>query len=171
MPQVWDDQNDLLRAFNENGVEYLVAGGHAVSHHTEPRTTKDLDLLIRDSEQNSDAVYRALAESGAPLGDICPSDFRDPNAAFQVGAEPSRAGILQSISGVENEQAWRRRVPAHITDDLVPTLFISADDLLRAKLAAGRPQDLADAAKIAATQNAMEQQARPDTKPDEGPAS
>ncbi len=42
MPQVRDDQKDLLRAFNENGVEYLVVGGHAVSHHSEPRTTKDL---------------------------------------------------------------------------------------------------------------------------------
>ncbi len=96
MPQVWDDQKDLLRAFNDNGVEYLVVGGHAVSHHTEPRTTKDLDLLIRNSEPNSHAVYRALAELGAPLGEISPQDFREPDAIFQVGVEPSRI-IIQSI--------------------------------------------------------------------------
>ncbi len=171
MPQVWDDQKDLLRAFNENGVEYLVIGGHAVSHHTEPRTTKDLDLLIRDSEENSHAVYRALAAFGAPLGQISPSDFRDPNAVFQVGVEPSRVDILQSISGVETEEAWQRRVPAEITDDRIPTNFISAGDLLRAKLAAGRPQDLADAAKIAATQNAMGKHVLPHTKPDDAGAA
>ena len=158
MPQVWDDQKDLLRAFNDNGVEYLVVGGHAVSHHTEPRTTKDLDLLIRNSEPNSHAVYRALAEFGTPLGKISPQDFREPDAIFQVGVEPSRIDIFQSISGVNTEEAWERRVPAEITEDRIPTYFISAGDLLAAKLAAGRPQDLADAAKITATQRALEKQ-------------
>lgn len=114
MPQVWDDQKDLLRAFNDNGVEYLVVGGHAVSHHAEPRTTKDLDLLIRNSEPNSRAVYRALAEFGAPLGEISPQNFREPDAIFQVGVEPSRIDIFQSISGVNTEEAWERRVPAEI---------------------------------------------------------
>ena len=47
------------------------------------------------------------------------------------------------ISGVEFEEVWRRRVSVRIDDDLsVP--FISREDLLAAKLAAGRAQDLID---------------------------
>ncbi len=34
------DFRDLLRAFNDEGVEYLVVGGYAVIHYTEPRFTQ-----------------------------------------------------------------------------------------------------------------------------------
>ena len=51
--------------------------------------------------------------------------------------------IMPKISGVEFEEAWRRRVDVRIDDDLsVP--FISREDLLVAKLSAGRAQDLID---------------------------
>jgi Aminoglycoside-2''-adenylyltransferase len=62
------DLKDLLRAFNEHGVRYLVVGGYAFGVHAEPRATKDLDLFIRSDEANSAAVYRALSQYGTPLG-------------------------------------------------------------------------------------------------------
>ena len=36
------DFKELLSAFNEGHVKYLVVGGYAVSMHAEPRATKDL---------------------------------------------------------------------------------------------------------------------------------
>lgn len=39
------DLKDLLRAFNDHSVKYLVVGGYAFGVHAEPRATKDLDLL------------------------------------------------------------------------------------------------------------------------------
>ncbi len=155
MPILWDDQKDLLHAFNANGVEYLVVGGHAVSHHSEPRTTKDLDLLLRDSQENAEAIWRALAEFGTPLQDITPHDFREPGSIFQVCIEPSRIDILHTIAGVSTEEAWSRRVSAYITEDRIPASFISAEDLMLAKRAAGRPQDIADALKLEAAQQAL----------------
>ena len=41
------DLKELLLAFNEQGVEYLVVGGYAVGVHSEPRATKDLHIFIR----------------------------------------------------------------------------------------------------------------------------
>ena len=39
---------DLLRAFNDQGVKYLVVGGYAFGVHAEPRATKDIgDIRIR----------------------------------------------------------------------------------------------------------------------------
>jgi hypothetical protein len=35
------DFKELLSAFNEGHVKYLVVGGYAVSMHAEPRATKD----------------------------------------------------------------------------------------------------------------------------------
>jgi len=61
-----EDLKQLLRAFNEHGVEYLVVGGYAVGIYAEPRATKDLDLCIRSEVKNSEAVFRALAALAHP---------------------------------------------------------------------------------------------------------
>jgi hypothetical protein len=62
-----------------------------------------------------------------------------------MGREPVAVDILSEIPGVDFESAWERRL-----EDVIDTAsglkgnFISRDDLIAAKLAAGRPQDLAD---------------------------
>jgi len=53
------DLRDILLALNAHHVEYLVVGAYAVGVHSEPRATKDLDILIRTSERNSEAVFKA----------------------------------------------------------------------------------------------------------------
>jgi len=56
---------------------------------------------------------------------------------------------LPNIPGVDFDQAWERRVEAVVDESSgLKANFISADDLISAKLAAGRPQDLADADAI-----------------------
>jgi len=62
-----EDLKQLLLAFNAEAVEYLVVGGYAVGIYAEPRATKDLDIFVRSDEENSKAVFRALAQYGAPL--------------------------------------------------------------------------------------------------------
>ncbi|HWE85921.1 MAG TPA: hypothetical protein VG267_13325 [Terracidiphilus sp.] len=105
-----EDLKQLLLAFNANGVEYLVVGGYAVGVHAEPRATKDLDLFIRSDMVNGEAVYRALADFGAPVAGLTPADFcNDPKSIFQIGHPPARVDILQSIDGVEFDEAWRER--------------------------------------------------------------
>jgi hypothetical protein len=61
------DFKDLLRAFNTNAVKYLIIGSHALGVHLVPRATRDLDLFIRSDQENAKAVFRALAQFGAPL--------------------------------------------------------------------------------------------------------
>jgi hypothetical protein len=56
-----------------------------------------------------------LAQFGAPPQGLTPADFAEPGPFFRMGREP--VGVDQ---------------------------FISRDDLIAAKLASGRPQDLAD---------------------------
>jgi hypothetical protein len=57
---------ELLQKCNTNEVEYLVVGGYAVMKYTEPRFTKDLDLWVSNSRENSIRVYRVWRNS-APL--------------------------------------------------------------------------------------------------------
>lgn len=144
---MYQDFKELLSALNAHRVKYLIVGGYAVSLHAEPRATKDLDILIGRSAENSKAVFAALADFGAPLEGLTPKDFMEPGSFFRMGTPPVMVDILSSIRGVDFDQAWERRVEFHVDSGLSAS-FISREDLLAAKLAAGRPQDLADAAAL-----------------------
>jgi hypothetical protein len=137
------DFKELLAAFNAEQVKYLIVGGYAVSFHAQPRATKDLDILIGVDAGNSRAVYAALAKFGAPIEGLSAKDFAEPDNFFRMGTPPVMVDIMPKISGVEFDKAWSRRVDVQIDDGLsVP--FISREDLLSAKLSAGRAQDLVD---------------------------
>lgn len=141
-----EDFKDLIRIFNEAGVKYLLVGGYAFGVYAQPRATKGLDLFIRSSVRNSEAVFRALCAFGAPLQGITTEDFRDGETGFEFGHEPHRVDILQKISGVSFEEAWKDRVPAKFED--TPINIISREHLLQNKRAAGRPRDLLDVEEI-----------------------
>jgi hypothetical protein len=147
------DFKELLSVFNSRKIRYLVIGGYAVSLHTQPRATKDLDLLVSPDPGNARAVYAALAEFGAPLEGIKPADFTEPGTFFRMGAPPLMVDILPAIQGVDFESAWERRMDIEIdaTSGLKASV-ISSGDLVAAKLAAGRPQDLLDVAALHETQ-------------------
>ena len=153
------DFKDLLNLFNAYRVKYLIIGGYAVIKYTEPRYTKDLDLWIRADAKNAKAVFQALKEFGAPLTGLTPTDFAEEGYFYQMGIPPVRVDILMSISGLTFDEAWPRRVKADF--DGVPVLFINRQDLIASKLAAGRPQDLIDAASLT---QAKPRPARPQRK-------
>ena len=136
------DFSDLLSLFNGKRVRYMVIGGYAVVQHAEPRFTNDLDLLVGTETSNADAVYSALRDFGAPLSGMTPADFREEGYFYQMGAPPNRVDILMGIPGVEFKEAWKRRVEVDFDGLTVP--FICREDLIKAKQAAGRPQDLVD---------------------------
>ena len=139
------DYKDLLSAFRSHGVKYLVVGGFAVIHHSQPRFTKDIDLFIQANLANARATYAALAQFGAALQGMRAEDFADPNSFFRFGREPKGFDILPSIPGVDFDAAWERRVEVEVDPATgVKANFISAEDLIASKLASGRPQDLAD---------------------------
>jgi hypothetical protein len=137
------DFSELLSLFNSNSVRYMIVGGVAFTFHAEPRYTKDIDIWVKADAQNAARTYLSLRSFGAPLAGIDEADFANPQLFYQMGRAPGRVDILMSVSGVDFEDAWTRRVEADV--DGVRLLFISKDDLIRAKLAAGRPQDLSDA--------------------------
>jgi hypothetical protein len=143
-----DDLREILRAFNAHAVKYLIVGGYAFGVHAEPRATKDLDIFIRSDEENSKAVFQALAEYGAPLGNLTAADFRD-GTTFQIGQPPTRIDILQHIDGVTFDEAWGNRIEG-LVDGQIKAVVISRDDLIRNKLATGREQDILDAKTLRA---------------------
>lgn len=104
---------------------------------------KDLDLWISTDPANAEAVYKALREFGAPLAGLTADDFAEEGYFYQMGMPPVRVDVLMGIPGLEFEPAWDRRV--EVDFDGLRVTFISREDLITAKLASGRAQDLIDA--------------------------
>ncbi len=135
---------ELLQLLNESQVEYLIVGGFAVMKYGEPRYTKDLDVWVNNSRQNSVRVVDALKKFGAPLehDGINAETFTDKQVVYQIGVAPVRIDILTGITGVEFTDAWKKRVAGTFFG--VPVNFISLDDLTTNKQALGRSNDLKD---------------------------
>lgn len=137
------DFRDLLEVFADEGVRYLLIGGYAVAFHARPRMTKDIDLWIAADEGNRGRVERALQRFGAPAHVI--ETFRSAklDEIVYIGSPPVRVDILQTIPGVSFEAAYSARCAGEWEG--VEVSVISRQDLIRAKRAAGRPQDILDA--------------------------
>jgi hypothetical protein len=140
------DFEEILLAFNAAGVKYLVIGAFALAAYTRPRATGDIDLWVEASPDNARRVFSALVSFGAPLEDVSETTFAETDIVFQIGIAPIRIDILTGIDGVSFDEAWPNRTPAMI--GTVPTHVIGRSDLKRNKAAAGRPQDLADIARL-----------------------
>ena len=136
------DLKELLNLFKKHNVKYLVVGGYAVMRYTEPRFTKDLDLLISVEIKNATAVYNALKEFGAPLSGLTVKDFSQEGYFYQMGRPPMRVDIMMSIPGVKFDDAWSQH--ERLTIDGIEMNFISKEDLIASKKASGRSQDLID---------------------------
>lgn len=160
---MFPDFKELIALLDKHKVKYLVVGGYAVARHAQPRATKDLDILIQRAPKNAVALYAALAEFGAPLltrdeagGDpriptrkLTAKDFVERGTWYTMGVPPVAIDILPEISGVKFSTAWKNRATLVIDEETGLTAhFISRADLIAAKLAAGRPRDLADAAEL-----------------------
>lgn len=136
------DFKDLLYALSANEVEFLVVGGYAVIHHTQPRYTKNLDIWIKPSVENARKLMKALHQFGIQLLGLNENDFAAPKTQLSVGVAPCEFDLLTSNPGLEFDPSWSRRVMSLEGEISIP--YLSKQDLVTAKNIAGRPQDLAD---------------------------
>jgi hypothetical protein len=137
---------DLLTEFESSGVEYLVVGGWAVGIHSEPRYTKDLDILIGAAPENLERVVTALQRYGAPPELVQEVRTMQSQEFVFFGAPPARIDLLREIPGVDFAAAWSRR--KHVVWQGIHVDVIGFDDLCAAKQAANRPQDRDDLRKL-----------------------
>ena len=141
--EINSDFRDLLRSLNAAGVRYLIVGGYAVMVHTEPRYTKDLDVWIHPERNNALLLLNALSAFWAPTADVTPDDFTEPEVFFQIGVDPVRVDVMTSVTGLEFESAWSRRIEVDFGGVEAPVLC--RGDILAAKVASGRASDRRDA--------------------------
>lgn len=141
-PRLAKDALDLLRAFNDHDVKFLLVGAHALGVYGPPRATGDLDLWIEPTEGNSERVLAALRVFGAPLFGLTVADLARPGVVFQMGVPPFRIDLATELTGLQFEDGWSNHTVVHLAGIDVPVISRAA--LVRNKRATGRPKDLLD---------------------------
>ena len=142
------DFRDILSAFCEEQVEFMLVGAYAVAAHGLPRATGDIDLWVKCSEKNATRVMAALGKFGAPLSNLSMQDFLAAGTVVQLGVAPRRIDVLTGITGVTYAEAEAERQLVTIEGITIPVIGIS--HLIKNKRAVGRPQDQADVARLEA---------------------
>jgi hypothetical protein len=145
------DFRDILSAFCEEKVEFMLVGAYAVAAHGLPRATGDIDLWIACSHENAQRVWRAVDKFGAPLSNLTVEDLSEPGTVIQLGVSPRRIDILTEITGVEFQEAQADRLIVKLEGMEIPV--IGRSHLIQNKRALGRPQDQADVARLEAHEN------------------
>jgi len=135
---------DMLRSLVESGAEFVVVGAHAMAVHGVPRSTGDMDILVRPTAENADLVLEALRLFGAPIEahGVARKDFEIPGNVYQVGLPPRRIDLMTGLSGVDFDAAWASRVLIAVEGMEIP--FLGLEALRRNKKATGRAKDLVD---------------------------
>ncbi len=133
---------DLLRAFSDHKVRFLIVGAYALGVHGRPRATGDLDVWVDPTPDNAERIMSALRAFGAPLSDVTLDDFGRPGIVFQMGLPPYRIDILTALSGLTFPDAWPDRTQAAFGPLTVDV--IGRDAFIANKRATGRAKDLGD---------------------------
>lgn len=140
---------DLLQAFADHDVRFLVVGAYALAAHGRPRATGDLDVWVETTTENARRVMQALVAFGAPLDQISVDDFSRAGIVFQMGLPPRRIDVLTELTGLAFADAWPGRLRAPLGPLEVD--FLGREAFIENKRATGRAKDLADVEALGGT--------------------
>ncbi len=124
----------LVKALNEAGVPFMLAGSFASSMHGMPRTTRDLDFVIDPTQELLDRLLGRLAREGVYLdATVAKSEFRR-RGQFNV-IDPStswKADLIYCKARAFSRAELERRTPVTLLG--VPLFVATAEDTILAKL-------------------------------------
>ncbi len=148
---------DVFKSFQSHKVKYVVIGGIAAIVHGVPRTTLDLDILIEATEDNAGRVLAALVHIGFGTATLTTA-ANVVNNDVTILKDWLRVDIHTHPPGLTFATAWKNRTRRR--DNGVTVQLASPTDLIRSKLASGRPHDLEDARMLKLNQRSQRKRTR-----------
>ncbi len=139
------DFQDFLHAFETSNVEYILVGGYSVIVHGYSRTTGDMDLFVNATIANYSKILNAFYIFNMPIYDMNQTNFLDSNNfdVFEFGRPPMAIDIMTKMKGVDFVEAYQNKL-RYIVDENLSINVLHINNLIQAKIAAGRSKDLSD---------------------------
>ncbi len=138
------DHQEMLFSLINDHVDFLLVGGYAVIFHGHVRTTGDMDVWLKPTNENKIkllSVFAKLEFDPQGMKTISDMDFTEV-VIFHIGDIPQRVDFLTKVQGLNFDDAFSRRQILKVKEHELP--FLHLDDLIANKLLANRTKDLAD---------------------------
>jgi hypothetical protein len=149
MDKLNQDFREFIELLGSEDVQYLIVGGYAVALHGFPRYTGDIDFFVAINPANAEKLLRVFSRFGFGEIGLTSQDFLEENFIVEIGREPRKIQVLTGIDGISFAESYSRRV--ELEDDGLKLPFIGKSDLIRNKIASGRPKDLIDVGELEKT--------------------
>ena len=124
---------DLLRAFNKEGVEYLIGGSMARSNYYSVPPVSDMDVVINPTLENATKVKPVLDDFMYRLRGFMPKNFTlealaKPGTQVRLGKDCLNVDLFTARPEVDFPKAFSRSIAVDVVDGLRARI-VSEDDL------------------------------------------
>jgi hypothetical protein len=110
---------EVVRSFVKNEVEFILIGGLAISWHRRKRQADDMDLLVNPTKENSERVAKAFEDLG--LKGASPNSFTAPGVQAPLKQRhyaevltPRKGGVTFSEVAADSVDGKLFQVPIKI---------------------------------------------------------
>jgi len=134
---------EVIDAFNNNQVHFLVFGGFAVNFYGYSRYTADLDLWLDPSHPNLQNVEQAIFQLGFETSDNLKDFLSQKTIMLRIAEGNEKVDLLLKINIPKSfAECFKQAVYSESIFGKVH--FIDYDDLIDEKIRSKRPKDLID---------------------------
>jgi len=144
---LYDELHGVARELDAAGVAHALVGGFAVSLHSRPRATDDIDMLIAESSlELAKAAIAALGyEARIPPFPVARGRLRIQRFLKTVGDE---VVLVDALLAREPEHTGMLERRVRLDSGSGRLWVVAREDLRALKRLRGSPQDLADLAAL-----------------------
>jgi hypothetical protein len=130
---------EVAKAFNAAGVDYLFIGKSAAILLGYPGTTQDVDVFPAKSVENGQLMVKALLELGFILDDNTQTEIIRGKDFVQLKDGPFDLDLIFAPDGIESFAEAKSRA---VQEDIFPVANLR--DIIASKKASGRMKDRLD---------------------------
>ena len=141
--KIYDEFFSIIKKLNEANIHYAVVGGIALSFHTQPRYTKDIDILLLEGD--IDNLKSILKKMGYTF-EANPWTFKNTNITLHRLTKIEGEDSLTIDLLVGNEGRHKEIIENAIVEETEYglTCIASREDLIWMKRFRNSKQDIAD---------------------------
>jgi hypothetical protein len=144
-----------LKALNKSRVDYVIVGGLAAVYYGRPRTTMDLDVIVRFEPNSIERLCAALRKYGF---DVLPQEMQDAakektHVSVFDRKSPYRLDLKWSATLLDETSLTRKKCVKIYGEK---AWIESPEDLIAGKLLFGSPQDLEDVQAVLLRQTELD---------------
>ncbi len=143
-----DTHQKLIKELIKGHVDFILIGGYAVIYYGYKRSTGDMDLWLKPTNENKLKLIPVLKKLKFNLKDIQhieEMDFTTP-LTFHFWKEPQRVDCLTKISGIDYKEADKNKIIAEFEKMKIP--IIHYNHLILSKITSNRLKDKADVEEL-----------------------